>query len=68
MKTNMRLYKKILIAIPAVLVLFVALFLTLLSWGNILTKSLNRYVPAAINASFHTAKADFTFIGSFPNI
>lgn len=64
----MRLYKKIVIAIPVTILLLVAAFFALLSSSSFLTKSLNKYVPSVINATFHTDRADFTFLGSFPNI
>ena len=64
----MKLYKKIVIAIPVAILLLVVLFFALLSSSGFLTRSLNKYVPSVLNASFHTERADFTFFGSFPNI
>lgn len=64
----MKLYKKIVIAVPAVLLLLIAVLVGLISSSGFLTKSLNRYVPSALNAGFHTVRADFTFFGTFPNI
>lgn len=64
----MKLYKKIVIAVPTLLLLLIAVLFVLISSSRFLTKSLNKYVPSVLNAGFHTDRADFTFFATFPNI
>ena len=64
----MKACKKISLAVSAVLLLLVVAFFTLLASSSFLTRSLNKYVPSVINASFRTERADFTFWRSFPDI